>query len=150
MTVRRFSIARGGSYLKGSGVVETADVGASDAVAADAAMDTLVTLSNTTLQGLEGAVVSALATLQADGASPTEAHVDTLQTAWDALLTAINNVQTQVTTTKTATALAETSTTMSASMQFVFDRGASLKKNEILHGIMEIYHHLKAHKAFPL
>jgi hypothetical protein len=76
---------------------------------AETAVDTVVT-SSTAVQGLEGAVISALATLQADGASPTEAHVDTLQTAWDALLTAINTLQTDVTTADTACNTAKTDT----------------------------------------
>lgn len=40
--------------------------------------------------------------------------------------------------------------TVTASMEFTYDRAVGLKKNEILHGIMEIYKFIKAHKALPL
>ena len=49
-------------------------------------------------------VASAIATLVADGASPTQGHVNTLNTAWGLLSTAM-------TTTKTATAAAKVSAT---------------------------------------
>lgn len=105
------------------------------AIAADAAMDTLVTASNTTMQGLEAAVISALGTLQADGASPTEAHVDTLQTAWDALLVAINATQTQVTATKLLTAAAETAAIAAAADDDIVRIASGVKPLDAIVGL---------------
>lgn len=56
-----------------------ARAGAANAVGAIASAGTLAT-----------AVNSAVATLVADGASPTQAHVTTLNTAWSALKTALD------------------------------------------------------------
>ena len=40
--------------------------------------------------------------------------------------------------------------TATASCEFTYDRAVGLTKNDILHGIMEIYKFIKAHKALPL
>lgn len=39
---------------------------------------------------------------------------------------------------------------VTASMEFTYDRAQSLRKSDILHGLMEIYHHIKKHSALPL
>lgn len=37
-----------------------------------------------------------------------------------------------------------------SAMEFTYDRAQSLKKDDILRGIMEIYKFIKQHKALPL
>lgn len=49
----------------------------------------IVTLANTASGALTTDVAAAVAVLVADGASPTQAHVNTLNTAWGLLATAI-------------------------------------------------------------
>lgn len=49
----------------------------------------IVTLTNTASGTLTTDVAAAVAVLVADGASPTQGHVDTLNTAWGLLATAI-------------------------------------------------------------
>lgn len=90
--------------------VDAADTALDAAKVATAALEA----DSTSLDTLEAAVVSALGVLQADGASPTEAHVDDLQTAWDAFKTALDTLQTDI---ATADGLVDTTVTASQAAQ---------------------------------
>jgi hypothetical protein len=75
---------------------------------ASAAVVTAVTDAATAVAAAPStaAVAAALAVLVADGASPTQAHVNTLNTAWGTLLTAIGTLNTAVLLVQTDVAAA--------------------------------------------
>lgn len=88
-------------------VTETA--GTDPRSTADTEAATLVT-DNTAVDYT--AVAAAIATLVSDGASPTQGHVNTLNTAWGTFKTALDTLKAQVAVVKTATAAAAPSATV--------------------------------------
>ena len=74
-----------------------ADTAATDTTTADTNLGTVVGADQT-------AVESAIATLETDGASPTQAHVNSLRTVWDTLKTHAATAKTNTVTAKTSAA----------------------------------------------
>ena len=81
------------------------------------------------------AVVSAVAALVADGASPTQAHVTTLNTAWGTLLTAIGTLNTAVLLVQTDITAAS-GAEGSANVILSFDKSVITSKS-ILYGAVK-------------
>lgn len=104
MAVIQLGLSKGETLDAGpGGGISEATGGAPLAILADTAAGAGVTAATATDTA---AVAAAIAVLVADGASPTQAHVNTANAAWGTLLALINTLKTSATTTKTATATA--------------------------------------------
>lgn len=70
--------------------------------ASTAATETAVATAQASSPPSQTATEAAVALLEADGATPTQAHVNSLRTVWNTLVTAIGTVNTDVEAVRTA------------------------------------------------
>ena len=106
MAIRSYSIARGATHIKGSGVVEAAHTGASTSTAA---------------QATEATLTAAIAAAQAKGTSDASVEIDAVDAAWVLTLAALDAFQAAV--------------VQPASMQLLLDTGAGLTRQDVLRNL---------------
>jgi hypothetical protein len=120
MAVHSYSIAKGGSYLKASGVVDAAHTGAAESAA---------------VQATEATLTAAVAAAQAIGAGDASAEVDAVDVAWVATLAALD--------------LYQAATAAPAAVQVIIDLSSITKKSDALRSLEQIISYIKSRNWPP-